>query len=108
MGIEISIAAITTVAILLLAVHAWWTMPLSDFVSEAVEVGYIAAELPPPKRRDVLDDYEAELAFQALTAEASATHRLALLHALLEEADHETTRLEVLVDQMGQRLVPST
>lgn len=107
MGIELAFALVTMMAVALLAAHAWWTMPQSEFVRETVEVGPVEAAPPhPPVPHDVLDDYEAELGFTALTPEASAEHRLALLEALLQEADQETVRLEVLVNKLGQQLEP--
>ncbi len=109
MSIELIIAFGTTIVVLLLAAHARYAMPHSQDLLETVEVGHVAAELPPPPttRRDVLDDFAAELEFEALTAESSAEHRLALLDALLHEADHETVRLEFLVSKLGNQLVPA-
>ncbi len=63
----------------------------------------MAAVVTPP--RDTLADFAAELNFTALTAEGAAEHRLELLAALLREAEHETTRMELLVDKLGQHLV---
>lgn len=107
MNIEIIIACGTLGVVLLLIVHARLTIPEYPDLLETVEVGHVAAELPPPPRRDVLDDLAAELEFEALTAESSAEHRLALLDVLLNEADHETVRLEFLVSKLGNQLVPA-
>lgn len=107
MSIELGLTLAITITVVLVAAHAWWTMPQTEFVRETIEVGPLEAALPPPAPRDVLDDYEAELGFMALTPEGSAEHRLALLEALLQEADQETVRLEVLVDKLGQQLMPA-
>lgn len=107
MSIELGITLAITIAVVLVAAHAWWTMPQTEFVRETAEMGPLEATLPPPVPHDVLDDYEAELDFIALTPEGSAEHRLALLEALLQEADQETVRLEVLVDKLGQQLAPA-
>lgn len=107
MSIELGFTLAILTAVVLLVVHARWTLPPAQFVPEAVEVGHVAAELPPPKPHDVLDDYAMEMGFEALTAEGSVEHRLALLDALLNEADNETSRLETLVDKMGRSLLPT-
>ena len=104
MSIELAFAIATMAAVLLMVAHARWTIPLTDFSREAVEVGPVESAPPHSGSRDILDDYEAQLAVTSLTPEGSAEHRMAILEALLEEADHETSRLELLVDKMGQRL----
>src|SRR4051812_17034757 len=107
MTVEFIFAVIIGAAVLALAAHAWWTMPQPHVGLETIEVGHVAAAMPPPTRHDVLDDYEHELNFNALTAEGSAEHRLTLLEALLQEADNETSRLELLVSTLGQELALS-
>lgn len=110
MGIELILAAAITAVAVLLAIHAWCSAPDYAIPPETVVVGLADTSLPPPpppRRRDVLDDFANELGFEALTAESSAEHRLALLDALLDEAEHETVRLEFLVNKMGDQLVPA-
>lgn len=107
MGVEIILAIALTLAMLALAAHAWWTMPETDYLPESVEVGHVAAALPPRERRDVLDDYALLLDLEVITAVGAAEHRLSVLEALLEEADHETVRLELLVNKLGRELLPA-
>ncbi len=110
MTIELTLTLAMLGAVLVLAAQAWYAMPQYPDLLETVEVGQVAVESPrsrPLPQHDVLDDFAAELGFEALTAEGSAEHRLALLDALLEEADHETVRLEFLVNKLGNQLVPA-
>ena len=107
MTIEFSFALAIMTALLLLALHTRWTATPVDYYAESVEVGHITVELPPPQRHDILDDYAAEMNFQALTTEGSVEHRLALMEALLQEADHESDRLSLLVDKLGYQLAPA-
>lgn len=109
MTIEVLLVLMSVAILILLAAHARYALPEVPSALETVDVGHIAVQPPPPppEPRDILDDFAAELGFEALTVESSAEHRLALLEALLEEADHETVRLEVLVNKLGIQLVPA-
>ena len=102
MIIEIAFAITTLAVVAVIFWQAWRTMPRSlGDVPEAVQ----SAPVTPHAPRDILTDYAQELNFSALTAEGAAEHRLELLEALLREAEHESVRLEILVDKLGQHMV---
>ncbi len=103
MMIEIAFGITTLAVVAVIFWQAWQTMPRSwDWVPEAVQSAPVIPHAPP---RDILTDYAQELNFSALTAEGAAEHRLELLEALLREAEHESVRLEILVDKLGQHMV---
>jgi hypothetical protein len=121
MSLEFGLLLAGLAVIAALVAHARWSLPQIQLAPEVVDIGLVATELshpatdpghvpsqqptpPPLPEHDILDDYEAELDFMALTPEGSAEHRLALLEALLLEADDETSRMELLVNELGQRL----
>ena len=106
MIIEVAFGLATVTAVAVLFWQAWWTLPRSaEFEPAFVDSAPVVPRSPP---RDVLDDFARELSFNALTAEGAAEHRLELLEALLREAEHESVRLEILVDRLGQHLVRGT
>lgn len=102
MLIEVVFGMVAVGAVTILFWQAWWTLPLA--ISEPPEGPAEESQLPPVARPDVLNDYAEELNFQALTAEGAVEHRLALVEALLREAEHETVRMELLVDKLGVNL----
>ena len=102
MSIEVVFGMVSVAAVSVLFWQAWWTLPVvANAASPQVPT---ASASPPVARHDVLNDYAAELNFHALTAEGAVEHRMALLEALLREAEHESVRMELLVDKLGLTL----
>ena len=101
MIIEVILGLIAIGAVAVLFWRAWRTMPAAC----ALESVTVSPAPPASAPHDVLVDYARELNFTALTAEGAAEHHLALLEALLSEAEHESMRSEILIDKLGQHLV---
>lgn len=111
MGIGLAITLTILLATVAMLAHARWSVPEFDPAIETMEVaaviGPAVAALPPRRSRDVLDDLQMLLDFDVMTATSAAEHRLLVLESLLEEADHETVRLELLVNKLGRELMPA-
>lgn len=78
----------------------------------AVSTGLSSERYAGPKicplslHQDVLDDYAQQLQLNLDDIESAAHHHLLLADHLLQEAEYETARLELLIDKLGYQLGP--